>query len=77
MLVLKNDRILVGIIRFLIIYFKIFFGFANFSLYLSVSFNIAGQCLKNLLCDIIKMREIRGEEGKETPKKEMDNPLFL
>ena len=25
----------------------------------------------------IKMREMRGEVGKETPKKEMNNPSFL
>ena len=33
--------------------------------------------VKNYLCDVIKMREIRGEVGKKTSKKEMDNPLFL
>ena len=32
---------------------------------------------KDQPCDVIKMREIRGEVGKETPKKDMDNPLFL
>ena len=28
-------------------------------------------------CDVIKMRDMRGEVGKKTHKKEMDNPLFL
>ena len=26
---------------------------------------------------VIKMREMRGEVGKKTPKKMMDNPSFL
>ena len=30
-------------------------------------------CLKNDPCDVIKMREMRGEVGKKPPKKEMDN----
>ena len=29
--------------------------------------------LKNQKCDVIKIREIRGEVGKKTPKKEMEN----
>ena len=33
-------------------------------------------CVKNDPCDVIKMREMRGEVGKKTLKKEMDNPLF-
>ena len=28
-------------------------------------------------CDIIKMREMKGEVGKKIPKKEIDNPSFL
>ena len=35
------------------------------------------KCLKNQPCDVIKMREMIGELGKKTPKKEMDSPLFL
>ena len=31
------------------------------------------KCLKNKPCDVVKLREMRGEEGKKTPKKEMDN----
>ena len=31
----------------------------------------------NQLCDVIKMRDMRGEVEKKTPKKEMDNPSFL
>ena len=27
------------------------------------------KCLKNKPCDVIKMREIRGEMGKKTPNK--------
>ena len=34
-------------------------------------------CIKNQPCDVIEMREMRGEVGKKTHKKEMDNPLFL
>ncbi len=34
-------------------------------------------CLKNQPCDVIKMREVRREVGKKTPKKEVDNPSFL
>ena len=33
--------------------------------------------LKNQPSDVLKMREMRGELGKKTPKKEMDNPSFL
>ena len=33
--------------------------------------------LKNQPRDVIKMREMSGEVVKKTPKKEMDNPLFL
>ena len=33
--------------------------------------------LKNQTRDVIKMREMRGEVGKKTPKNEMDNPSFL
>ena len=29
--------------------------------------------LKNQTCDVIKMRETRGEVGNKTPYKEMDN----
>ena len=36
-----------------------------------------GQSVKNQSCDIIKMREMRGEVEKKTPKKEMDNPSLL
>ena len=32
---------------------------------------------KNQPCDVIKMREVRGEVGKRTPKKEMNNPSFV
>ena len=32
---------------------------------------------KNHTCDVIKMREMRGEVGKKIPKKYMDNPSFL
>ena len=32
--------------------------------------------LINQTCDVIKMREMRGEIGKKTPKKEMDSPSF-
>ena len=35
------------------------------------------KCLKNQQCDVIKKREIRGEVGKKTSKKYMDNPSFL
>ena len=35
------------------------------------------KCLKNQPCDIIKIREMRGEVRKNAPKKEMDNPSFL
>ena len=35
------------------------------------------KCLKNKPFDVIKMREMKGEVEKETPKKEMDNPSFL
>ena len=35
------------------------------------------KCLKNQPCDVIKMREMRGEVGKKPLKKEMDNPSFL
>ena len=33
-------------------------------------------CVKNDPCRN-KMREVRGDVGKKTPKKEMVNPLFL
>ena len=39
--------------------------------------NFSMECLKNQPCDVIKMNEMRGEVGKKTPKKEMDNPTFL
>ena len=32
---------------------------------------------KVVQCDVIKMREMRGEVGKKPPKKEMDNHSFL
>ena len=32
---------------------------------------------KKISCDVIKMRDERGEVGKETYKIEMDNPSFL
>ena len=32
------------------------------------------KCLKNQPHDVIKMWEMRGEVGKKTPKKDMDNP---
>ena len=35
------------------------------------------KCVKNQLCDVIIMREMRGEVGKKTLKKWMDNPSFL
>ena len=35
------------------------------------------KCLKNQPCDVIKIREIRGEVEKKTSKKDMDNPSFL
>ena len=35
------------------------------------------KCLKNQTCDVIKMREMRGEVEKKTPKKEIDNYSFL
>ena len=34
------------------------------------------KCLKNQSCDVIKKREVKGEVGKKTQKKEMDNPSF-
>ena len=34
-------------------------------------------CVKNDPCDVIKIREMRVEEGEKTPKKEMDIPSFL
>ena len=34
-------------------------------------------CVKNDPCDVIKIREMRGEVGKKTPKKEIDNPSFF
>ena len=34
-------------------------------------------CVKNDPCDVIKMRELRGEVGKKTYKKEMDGHSFL
>ena len=33
--------------------------------------------LKNQPCDVINMREMRGEVGKKDPNKEMDNLSFL
>ena len=39
--------------------------------------HIVSKLCKNDPCDVIKMKEIRGEVGKKTPKKEMDNPSFL
>ena len=39
--------------------------------------SIRTKCLKNKPCDVIKIREIRGEVGKKTSKKEIDNPSFL
>ena len=33
-------------------------------------------CVKNDQCDVIKMREMRGEVRTKTPKKVMDNPSF-
>ena len=36
-----------------------------------------GKSLKNQPRDVIKMIEMRGEVGKKTPKKEIDNPSFL
>ena len=33
--------------------------------------------LKNQPRDVIKMREMRREVGKKTPKKYMDNPSFF
>ena len=30
------------------------------------------KCIKNQPCDVIKMRQMTGEVGKKTPKKEMD-----
>ena len=33
--------------------------------------------LKNQPCGVIKLREMNGEVGKKTPKKEMDIPSFL
>ena len=39
---------------------------------------VAGQSvLKKQPCDVIKMREMRGEVKKKTPKKEIDNPSFV
>ena len=35
------------------------------------------KCLKNQPYDVIKMREMKGEVGKKTPKTKMDNPSFL
>ena len=35
------------------------------------------KCLIYQPCDVIKMRVIRGEVGKKTPKIKMDNPKFL
>ena len=34
------------------------------------------KCLKDQPCHLIKFREMRGEVGKKTPKKEMDNTSF-
>ena len=42
-----------------------------------VKFCNGTKCLKNQSCDVIKMREIRGEVGKKNSKKEMDNHSFL
>ena len=33
--------------------------------------------LENQTCDVIKMREMRGEVEKKIPKKKMVNPSFL
>ena len=33
--------------------------------------------LKNQPCDVIKRREMKGEMEKKTPKKKMDNSIFL
>ena len=35
------------------------------------------QSVKNQPCDVIKMKEMRGELGMKTPKIEIDNPSFL
>ena len=35
------------------------------------------KCSKNQPCNVIEMREMRGEVGKKTHKKDMDNPSFL
>ena len=34
------------------------------------------KCLENQPCDFIKMRKMRGEVGKKSTKKEMDNSSF-
>ena len=39
--------------------------------------NLYNFCTNFDSCDVIKMREMRGEVGKKTPEKEMENPLFL
>ena len=36
-----------------------------------------GQSNSKLSCDVIKIRKMRGEVGKKTSKKEMDNPSCL
>ena len=35
------------------------------------------KCLRNESCDVMKIREMKGEVGKKPPKKEMNNPSFL
>ena len=38
---------------------------------------IGTKCLKNQPYNVIKMGEMRGEVGKKTPKKDVDNPSLL
>ena len=44
--------------------------------HISIFKNKDGRFMDQAQSDVIKMREMRGEMGKKTPKKEMDNPSF-
>ena len=56
--------------------FYIFFLILFLRAYLLLDCNWT-KCLKNQLCDVIKMSEMLGKMGKKTSKKEMDNHSFF
>ena len=49
----------------------------KYRMYKWTKFKLLQNCVKNDTCDVIKMRKMRGEVGKKTSKKEMENPSYL